>query len=164
MIGEWLLAICDFGQIVFKSQISIANHQSPIRSFWNPNMRDESRANDLEDRLIDFAVRVTKVATSLPRGPVGRHLAEQILRSGTASAPNYAEARGAESRADFAHKLKIAVKERNETRVWLKMVCRAQLMKPALMQPLLAENDEFCRILNSSVTTVRRSNPKPNHQ
>ena len=127
-------------------------------------MRDKSHANDLEDRLIDFAVRVIKVATSLPRNPAGRHLAEQILRSGTSPAPNYAEARGAESRADFAHKLKIAVKELNETRVWLRMVCRAELVKASLLQPLLAENDQLCRILNSSVTTVRQTSTKSNHK
>lgn len=127
-------------------------------------MRDESRANELEDRLIDFAVRVIKVANSLPRTPVGRHLAEQLLRSGTSPAPNYAEARGAESRADFAHKLKIAVKELNETRVWLRMVCRAELVKPSLLQPLIVENDELCRILNSSVSTVRQQTPKSNHK
>jgi four helix bundle protein len=127
-------------------------------------MRDESRANELEDRLIDFAVRVIKVANSLPRNPVGRHLAEQLLRSGTSPAPNYAEARGAESRADFAHKLKIAVKELNETRVWLRMVCRAELVKSSLLQTLIVENDELCRILNSSVTTVRQQVSKPNHK
>lgn len=127
-------------------------------------MRDESRANELEDRLIDFAVRVIKVANSLPRTPVGRHRAEQLLRSGTSPAPNYAEARGAESRADFAHKLKIAVKELNETRVWLRMVYRAELVKPSLLQPLIFENDELCRILNSSVTTARQQTPKPNHK
>ena len=127
-------------------------------------MRDESLANELEDRLIDFAVRVIKVANSLPRTPVGRHLSEQLLRSGTSPAPNYAEARGAESRADFAHKLKIAVKELNETRVWLRMICRAELVKPSLLQTLLVENDQLCRIMNSSVTTVRQPRPKPNHK
>lgn len=127
-------------------------------------MRDESRANKLEDRLIDFAVRVIKVANSLPRNPAGRHLSEQLLRSGTSPAPNYAEARGAESRADFAHKLKTAVKEFNETRVWLRMVCRAELVKPSLLQTLIVENDELCRILNSSVSTVRQQSSKPNHK
>ena len=127
-------------------------------------MRDESLANELEDRLIDFAVRVIKVASSLPRTPVGRHLSEQLLRSGTSPAPNYAEARGAESRADFAHKLKIAVEELNETRVWLRMICRAELVKPSLLQTLFVENDPLCRIMNSSVSTMRQPQPKPNHK
>lgn len=120
-------------------------------------MRDEQRANHLEDRLIDFAVRIIKVAGALPRSAVGRHVADQVLRAGTAAAPNYAEARGSESRADFAHKLKIAVKELNETRVWLKMILRAELIKPDLLNALLQENQELCRILNASVTTVRQA-------
>lgn len=45
-------------------------------------------------------------------------------RSGTAAAPNYAEARGPESRADFVHKLGIVQKELNETTVWLRIVSR----------------------------------------
>ena len=87
-----------------------------------------TQADDIEDRLIDFAVRVIKLADSLPPTSAGKHIARQVLRSGTSPAPNYAEARGAESNADFVHKLKVALKELNETKVWLKMVCRAELM------------------------------------
>src|SRR6188472_1991519 len=84
-------------------------------------------ADQLEDRLIDFAVRIVKLAERLPNTPAGRHLSGQILRSGTSPAPNYGEARGAESYADFVHKLRIALKELNETKVWLKMTLRAKL-------------------------------------
>ncbi len=71
-------------------------------------MGDSTNADNLEKRLIDFAVRVIKVAGKLPKTPVGKHIAGQLLRSGTSPAPNYAEARGAESSADFVHKLKIS--------------------------------------------------------
>ena len=70
-------------------------------------MGNSTSADNLEERLIDFAVRVIKVADKLPKTPVGKHIAGQLLRSGTSPAPNYAEARGAESNADFVHKLKI---------------------------------------------------------
>jgi four helix bundle protein len=119
-------------------------------------MRDEQRANELEDRLIDFAVRVIRLAVALPRSVVGQHLSSQLLRAATAPAPNYAEARGSESRADFAHKLKIAVKELNEARVWLQMIRRSELVNPKLLVPLLEETDQLCRILNASVTTARQ--------
>jgi four helix bundle protein len=79
----------------------------------------QSRANELEERLIDFAVRIVKLSASLPRTPAGRHIAGQILRSGTSPAPNYGEARGAESHADFVHKLRIVLTELNETAIWL---------------------------------------------
>jgi len=114
-----------------------------------------AQADELEDRLIDFAVRVIKLADSLPDTAAGKHIARQILRSGTSPAPNYAEARGAESRADFIHKLKISLKELNETSVWLKMVCRTELLKTELLEGLIDENHQLCRILNASATTAR---------
>ena len=63
-----------------------------------------NQANELEDRMIDFAVRIIQLADSLPETPAAKHIARQILRSGTSPAPNYAEARGAESHADFVSK------------------------------------------------------------
>ncbi|MCA1574540.1 MAG: four helix bundle protein, partial [Acidobacteria bacterium] len=74
------------------------------------NITAQSRADKLE-RLIDFAVRIIRLAASLPKTAAARHVAGQILRSGTSPAPNYGEARGAESHADFIHKVRIVVKE-----------------------------------------------------
>ena len=73
------------------------------------------KADELEERLIVFAVRVIKLTSRLPKTPAGKHIAGQILRSGTSPAPNYGEARGAESSADFVHKLCVVLKELNET-------------------------------------------------
>jgi four helix bundle protein len=126
-------------------------------------MRDETLADELQNRLIDFAVRIINVADALPSSPAGRHISGQILRCGTSPAPNYAEARGAESRADFVHKLKIALKDKialkelNETSVWLRVIGRAQLLKPALLTPLTEENQQLSRILNASISTVKRA-------
>ena len=72
---------------------------------------------DLEDRLIEFAVRIIALIESLPKTKVGKHVGGQLLRSGTSPAPNYGEAQGAESRSDFIHKMKICLKELRETRV-----------------------------------------------
>ena len=119
-------------------------------------MGTSASADNLEDRLIDFAVRVIKVAGKLPKTSVGKHIAGQLLRSGTSPAPNYAEARAAESSADFIHKLKIALKELNETSVWLRMVCRAELITTELLAPLIDENQQLCRILNASVKTAKK--------
>lgn len=125
-------------------------------------MSDAERANEIEDRLIDFAVRAIKVADSLPTTPAGRYIARQLLRSGTSPAPNYAEARAAESRADFVHKLKIALKELNESCVWLKIVCRAELLKADLLSNLIDENEQLCRILNASTKTASENQDRGN--
>ncbi len=66
---------------------------------------------DLQDRLVDYAVRIIALSEALPDTKAGKHVASQILRSGTSPAPNYGEAQSAESKADFVHKLKVALKE-----------------------------------------------------
>ena len=120
-------------------------------------MGDSAKANQLEARLLDFAVRIIKVADALSETPAGKHVSRQLLRSGTSPAPNYAEARAAESNADFVHKLKIALKELNETSVWLRMAYRAELMKQERLEELIDENQQLCRILNASVKTAKHS-------
>ncbi len=74
-------------------------------------------------------------------------------------APNYAEARGAESSKDFVHKLKVVLKELNETRVWLKMVIRAEMLSGKRLDDLLDECDQLCRIISASIQTARQAGP-----
>jgi len=116
-----------------------------------------SQADQFEDRLIDFAARIIFLANDLPASRSAQHIAQQMLRSGTAPAPNYGEARGAESRADFVHKLNIALKEMNETKIWLKMAIRARLTAEAAASAALDECQQLARLLNASVQTARRN-------
>jgi four helix bundle protein len=81
-------------------------------------------SDQLEERLIEFAARIVTFSTELGGTPAGKHIAMQMLRSGTAPAPNYAEARGAESRADFIHRPGVVQKELNETGVWLRILLK----------------------------------------
>ncbi len=121
------------------------------------NTSSQSKANELEERLINFAVRIIKLSASLPKTPAGKHIAGQILRSGTSPAPNYGEARGAESHADFVHKLGIVLKELNETSIWLRVIERSEILKKDLLVEIIEENSELCRIFTSSVKTARAS-------
>ncbi len=117
----------------------------------------KERVFDLEARLIAFAVRVIRVAESLPKTPTGNHIRNQLLRSGTSPAPNYGEAQSAESRSDFTHKLKIVVKELRETRVWLLMVQRINLIKSAtVLDALLQETHELIAIFVASLKTTAK--------
>jgi four helix bundle protein len=115
------------------------------------------RADELEERLVDFAVRIVKLSAGLPRTPAGKHIAGQILRSGTSPAPNYGEARGAESHADFVHKLRIVLKELNETSIWLRIIERSQILKKELLTDISGENRELCRIFTASLKTASGS-------
>ncbi len=119
------------------------------------NKRSQSRADELEGRLIDFAVRIVKLSANLPRTPAGKHIAGQILRSGTSPAPNYGEARGAESHADFVHKLRIVLKELNETLIWLRVIERSRILKPELLTEIIQENSELCKNFTTSLKTAR---------
>jgi four helix bundle protein len=121
----------------------------------------QSQADILEERLIEFAVRVIKLSVKLPKTAAGRHIAGQILRSGTSPAPNYGEARGAESANDFTHKLRVVVKELNETLIWLRIIERSQLLRADLLVDIISENIELCKIFATTLRTARtRSNLK----
>jgi four helix bundle protein len=115
----------------------------------------QARANELEERLIEFAVRIVKLSANLPPTPAGKHIAGQIMRSGTSPAPNYGEARGAESHADFVHELRIVLKELNETSIWLRIIERSQLLRKELIKGIVQENAELCRIFVASLKTTR---------
>src|SRR5258706_9669652 len=115
----------------------------------------QNRADELEARLIDVAVRIIKLSAGLPKTPAGKHIAGQILRSGTSPAPNYGEARGAESHADFVHKLGIVLKELNETFIWLCVIERSQMLKSELVTGIVEESRELGRIFTSSLKTAR---------
>ena len=121
-------------------------------------MSKENRIFDLEERLIDFAVRIIRIAESLPKTKVGNHIAGQLIRCGTSPAPNYGEAQSAESRSDFIHKMKVSLKELRETRVWLLIIVRANLIRPtSKLEPLINENNELISIFVTSITTAKKN-------
>jgi four helix bundle protein len=130
-------------------------------NFWNLSSSvsimdgTASKANELEKRLISFAAAIVDLSTKLPRTLQGRHICSQLLRSGTAAAANYAEARGAESRADFVHKLKVVFKELNETTIWLELIRESSLLSAENIVVIVAENRELCRIIAASIKTAR---------
>ena len=112
---------------------------------------------ELQERLTDFAVRVMDLCDQLPKTFAGRHLSEQLFRSATACAANYAEARGAESRSDFIHKLGVVRKELNETLVWLRMIERRAMGPAECVRRLCGECDELCRIISASRKTAEEN-------
>ena len=112
------------------------------------------KAPELEDRLVDFAVRILKVVEALPNTKAGNHIGSQLVRSGTSPAPNYGEAQSAESKKDFVHKMKIALKELRETYVWLRIIERKPLCPPEKTKDILRECDELIAIFVASIKTA----------
>jgi four helix bundle protein len=113
---------------------------------------------NLEERLLEFAARIIRVSESMKRSRAGNHITDQLLRSGTSPFGHHGEAEGAESRDDFIHKLKVCYKELRESRRWLRLVQRAELItRPNLLDGLLNEADELVRIFASSIRTAQRN-------
>ena len=124
-----------------------------MREAWGVNMKGQN----ISDRLLDFSVRIGKVVDRLPDTRLGRHVAGQLVRCGTSPAPNYEEARVAESRADFVHKLKICLKEIRESHVWLRLIVKSEMIPDDLMAELVDECDQLGKVIGSSIVTTNKN-------
>ena len=120
-----------------------------------------SREFDLVDRLVDFAVTIIDIVEALPRTRACNHIAGQLLRLRTSPAPNYGEAQSAESRKDFIHKMKISLKELQETKIWLRIILRKSFIQPVeQVKTIVRECDELIRIFAKSVSTAKSKKVK----
>ncbi len=117
-------------------------------------MRED--VEQLSERLLDFAVAVIQLVNRFPRTTVGRHVGGQLVRCATSAGANYEEARGAESLADFIHKMQVVLKELRESLFWLKVTARAELRPRSECEPLIKEADELCRVFVTSIVTARK--------
>jgi four helix bundle protein len=125
-----------------------------------PLYGSSTRANgkfDLEDRLLEFAARLTKLVDALPNSRTGNHVAGQLLRCGTSPFANHGEVQAAESRKDFIHKLGVCFKELKEVRRWLRFIARVELVPAKRLRPLLIENEELIRIFSASIKTAEKN-------
>ena len=121
---------------------------------------------DLEDRLLEYAARIIRLADSFENTRAGTHIANQILRSGTSPLPNHGEAQAAESVDDFIHKIRVCLKELRETRRWLRLIRNVPLVKkPERVDAMIDETVELIRIFAASVRTASarslRKRPRP---
>jgi four helix bundle protein len=132
---------------------STPNAQRPT-----PNIQQKKGVQfDLEDRLLEFSARIIRLVDALPNTRAANHLAGQLLRSGTSTYGNHGEVEAAESRKDFIHKLKICLKELKETRRWLKLVRKAEMLSASKMTRILNESEELVRIFFSSIRTAEKN-------
>ena len=115
------------------------------------------RRFDLEERLLEYAVRIIRLVDALPATRAGRHVADQLLRCGTSPLANHGELQGAESRKDFIHKLGICLKEIREARRWLRLVHRVPLLAPSKIDPLIVETESLIKIFAASIRTAEKN-------
>lgn len=110
---------------------------------------------DLSERLLDFSAAVLAAVNELPTDQIGKKVADQLIRSVMSVGANYEEARGADSKADFCHKLQIAFKEMRETRYWILLICRTKLLKEGRLDQVVDEATQLRAILGKAVATAR---------
>ena len=113
------------------------------------------KPNQLEERLIKFAVDIILLCKTMDKTFASEHLAKQLIRSSTSVALNYGEARSGESSRDFLHKMKISLKELRESYVNLKIQKGASLIRDTVeLDRLLDENNQRISIFVSSIKTA----------
>ena len=112
----------------------------------------EGKPKRLAERTVDYGLAAMDYCDTLPRTAAGRHIGDQLLRSATSVVANYAEATEAESPADFVHKMKIAMKELKESRVWLLFASR--LVPGDAVEALRTESRELMLMFGASINTA----------
>jgi len=118
-------------------------------------------ADDLKKRTKQFALRILKLVEALPKTIAGKTIAGQLVRAGTSVGSNYRAACRGRSRAEFIAKLGIVEEEADECAYWLELIIAGELLKEAVVQPLLDEANELTRIAGKSRVTASRYKSKP---
>jgi len=113
------------------------------------------RNRQFDERYLMFGAEILKLLSRLPHDKVGAHVGDQLFRSGTSVGAHLQEARAAESRADFIHKMQMALKEIREAKYWLSLINAAEVIAPQMVSSLLRESDELVAILTRSVITAK---------
>ncbi len=122
------------------------------------NGRNEmnGKGDQLSERILDFVVSVIKLVEALPKTITGRHVGGQLTSCSTSCGSNYEEACGAESRADFIHKMGVVLKELKETRFWLRLIHRTEMLPPIRIRPVMDECEQLCAIIGKSIFTANK--------
>ena len=117
------------------------------------------KGEELADRLARYAGAVLRLLGELPNTKEGRHLKDQLSRSGESPGAHYAEARSGQSAADFIHKVSLAAKEARESVHWLRTAVYADFLERDI-GALIEEGNEITAILTASLQTARNNQRK----
>ncbi|MFD2531637.1 four helix bundle protein [Gracilimonas halophila] len=116
-----------------------------------------NRKYDLEERLMQYALNILEIVERLPNTYAGKYFGNQLVRCGTSPAFHYSEAKSAESRKDFVHKLKVGLKELRESSTNMKIIRRKPLLKDLILDNTLNECEELISIFVKSIQTTKRN-------
>ena len=111
--------------------------------------------NDLRERTTEFALRIVRMYTKLPKTTEAQTLGRQVLRSGTSVGAQFRESQRAKSDADFINKLEGCLQEADETAYWIELLVRSEIVPADKFEFLRKETDEIIAILVTIVTKVK---------
>ena len=114
-------------------------------------------AAELKQRTKEFTLRVMRLIAALPDSPMSKAFANQLIRCASSVGANYRAVCRARSRKDFINKLGIVIEEADESAYWLELIAEGELLKAALVKPLIAEANELVSILTASKITAERT-------
>lgn len=117
-------------------------------------------SKELEERLINFSVSAIRIAEQAGKAMIGKNLSNQLNRSSTSVSLNYGEAQGAESRKDFAHKIRISLKELRESHVCMRIIERLEIVDQNNLKEVLTECNELISIFVKTTKTLDSTNLK----
>ncbi len=124
-------------------------------------MKDEvGKQEDLRSRTRNFALRIIRLYSSLPKTTEAQVMGKQLLRSGTSVGAHYREASRARSNAEFISKIEGGLQELEETLYWLELLVESQIMDGHRLNELIAEANELTGILISCVKKVKSRQAK----
>ena len=119
--------------------------------------RASMKGDNIAARLLSFGADVVRLVASLPQERAGKHIGDQLLRSATSGGSNYEEARSAQSRRDFVHKVSLAAKEMRESIYWLGLIEATDLAPGFDIRATKAEGTELVAILMRSAKTANKA-------
>ena len=117
---------------------------------------EKENQQDLRTRTTDFALRIIKLYTSLPKTSEAQVLGKQVLRSGTSVGANYREGHRAKSDADIVNKFETVLQELDETDYWLELLVKSNIMVAVKADPLRKEASELLAIFTTIVTKIKK--------
>ncbi len=111
---------------------------------------------DLRTRTSDFALRIVRLYSSLPKSTEAQVLGKQALRSGTSVGAQYREGNRAKSDPDMVNKFEGVLQELDETDFWLDLLVRAGIVPAKKLEPLIKETNELLAIFTTIVTKIKK--------
>lgn len=112
------------------------------------------------ERTKDFALRIIRLYSSLPKTTVAQVMGKQVLRSGTSVGAQLREAKRSRSNAELISKTESALQELEETVYWLELLGESAIVKPEMLTDLMDEADQLTAILVTSAKNLKSRRSK----